>query len=75
MLEMPNLAIRSQAYWMHLALRRARRCGARTGYRARRASLAALYLPASFAYRVALALASRSGSARNRNGLGGWPRS
>ena len=49
---MPNLAIRSQAYWMHLALRALDAAPAPAIGRGERLWLA-LYLPASFAYRRA----------------------
>jgi len=56
LLEMPNLAIRSQAYWMHLALRLlGGSAPAPVIGRGERIWLA-LYMPASSAYRLALAL-------------------
>jgi putative peptide zinc metalloprotease protein len=56
LIELPNLAIRSQAYWMHLALRLLGGAGqAPVTTRSERVWLA-LYLPASCAYRLALAL-------------------
>jgi putative peptide zinc metalloprotease protein len=56
-LEMPNLAIRSQAYWMHLALRALGAAAPAPAIGRGERLWLALYLPASFAYRVALALA------------------
>ena len=56
LLEMPNLAIRSQAYWMHLALRLlGGTAPAPVIGRGERFWLA-LYMPASCVYRLALAL-------------------
>jgi putative peptide zinc metalloprotease protein len=55
-LEMPNLAIRSQAYWMHLALRLLG-ASAPAPLMARGEQVwLALYMPLSCAYRLALAL-------------------
>ena len=76
LLELPNLAIRSQAYWMHLALRLLG-AAARPHRLSGAASVSGLRCtcrpPSLIASRWRSP--SRSGSARNRNGLGGWPRS
>jgi putative peptide zinc metalloprotease protein len=58
-LDLPNLAVRSRAYWIHLALRLlggAEQASMPAGTRGERIWLLA-YMPASLAYRMALALA------------------
>ncbi|HEX2333186.1 MAG TPA: hypothetical protein VHI32_08440 [Burkholderiales bacterium] len=56
LLELPNLAIRSQAYWMHLALRLLGGAAAAPVIARGERIWLVLYMPASCAYRLALAL-------------------
>ena len=55
LIELPNLAIRSQAYWMHLALRLLGGAGQAPVTTCGERVWLALYMPASCAYRLALA--------------------